>query len=124
MLKKLAPGQVFYVENPTWTGSAFADADAQSFWRQLPNSLHQVAVAEFAAGNTPSLIQLDVSTGVVLLVFSAGPCVPIPADPDLAVHTKHAFGNYCYDGTKCTVESKEIRAFIAFEDPEWVDDAL
>jgi len=105
--------------SPTWNGRGFSEPDAHELWLLLPESLRHVATQEFAAGNAAEAIQQDLQTSVVLLTFDRPPRLPRPAATNITVHTRHAFGNYCYDGTVCTYELHSPRAFLAFIDPTY-----
>jgi hypothetical protein len=113
-----------YVEKPEWLGHGFADSDAHAFWVEMPENLKKIAVAEITSGNTVAQILRNDERGIVLLVFENGPLSEIPADEHLVIHTRHAYGNYCYDGTKCTYEDKESGSFLAFDDPAYEHDVL
>jgi len=105
--------------NPAWGGSGFVDPDAEYLWRLLPAPLQQIAKQELAAGNTPEAIQQDLQTKVVVLTFKRPPYTPQPASVQISVHTRHATGNYCYDGTAWTYELHFPHAFLAFTDPTY-----
>lgn len=108
------------VSKPIWAGSRFAQEEAQELWLQLPEKLRLIAIQELQAGNVPDSIQLDLKTKVVLLAFSHPPRLLNPNEPDIVVHTKHEYGNYCYEGTVCTYEFVPQRAFLAFNDPNFL----
>ena len=96
----------------------FIEPTAQAYWAALPESLRAIARAELAAGNVVSEILRNGDRGIVLLGFARGPLTSL-AGFELTVHSRHAYGNYCYDGTKCTVEDRETGCFLAFADPDW-----
>jgi hypothetical protein len=111
-------GSTTIVLHPVWTGDGFSEPTAQAFWEQLPDVLRTMARAELAAGNAVTQVLRNDERGIVLLEFGDGPLVG-STTPALRVHTEHRFGNYCYDGTKCTVEDPTTGCFLAFIDPEW-----
>lgn len=102
-----------------WDGAAFADGDAQKFWLMLPRELQAIAVAELLQGNQPEWIVHNEERNVVLLAFSSHPRTASPDTETIRVHRKHAYGNYCYDGTLCTYEHLKSGCFLAFSDPEY-----
>ncbi len=108
------------VINPTWDGGRFEHSDAQAIWVALPASLQRHTEAEVARGNRVRQLLRNEKRGIVLLEFERGPLVEEPP-PNVVVHTHHAFGNYCYHGTKCTYEDTISGSFLAFADPEYRD---
>lgn len=102
-------------------GRRFADPDAQAFWQELPESLRQIALSELAASNGVAQILRNDERGIILLAFRRGPLTALPENEALQLHTVHAFGNYCYNGTRCTVEDLASGCFRAFDDPNWCD---
>lgn len=114
-------GSTTTVREPVWTGDGFSDPTAQSYWNQLPESLRSVARAELAAGNAVSQVLRNGERGIVLLEFVRGP-LSGSTFRALTVHTSHRYGNYCYDGTKCTLEDPVSGCFLAFNDPEWTEE--
>ena len=109
-------GSTTWVTQPMWGQDGFADAIAQSYWRELPESLQRHAVAERDAGNRVVQILRNEERGIVLLEFERGPLVKgVP--PGATIHTEHRYGNYCYDGTQCTFEDELTGSFLAFGDP-------
>ncbi|HEU4670865.1 MAG TPA: hypothetical protein VFR91_09150 [Dyella sp.] len=85
-------------------------------WRQLPETLRQIALAELHAGNYPEHILRNESRDIVLLAFRERPVTPVPAAGTARIHTRFVPGNYCYDGTFCTYEDTETGCFLAFND--------
>lgn len=85
---------------------------------ELPAVLQSVALAEVEAGNNPCEILRNGDRAIVLLGFERGPLAgPPPAG--IIVHSQHQYGNYCYDGTKCTYQDPVTGSFLAFNDPDW-----
>jgi len=119
MNRILPAGSTTIVSDPQWTGDGFSEPTAQAYWAQLPETLRAVARAELAGGNTVTQVLRNDDRGIVLLEFAAGPLAGSQF-PALRVHTSHCYGNYCYDGTRCTVEDPATGCFLAFRDPEWV----
>ena len=115
-------GSTVWVTHPTWSENGFADEAARSFWRTLPESLQRHALAELAVGNQVVQILRNEEHGIVLLEFERGPLVEA-VPPGVVVHTEHRYGNYCYDGTKCTFEDEVAGSFLAFGDPNWREPA-
>ena len=108
------------VIEPSWDGrDGFEEPTAQELWSRLPTPLRVIATEEILAGNVVDAIQLDLDTNVVLLAFKQAPQGPVPNTPDITVHTRYAYGNYCYDGTMCTYELGTRAAFLAFDDPTY-----
>jgi len=103
-----------------WTISGFTEQTAQEYWALLPTSLQNIALKEIEHGNKISSILKNSERGIVLLAFSQSPLSPTPSDQSISIHTKHDYGNYCYDGTKCTYEHSPSGCFLAFEDPSYV----
>ena len=114
-------GSTTAVSEPGWTGSGFSDPTADAFWRELSESLRAVARAELAAGNAVSQVLRNDDRGIVLLEFVTGPLTAV-GGPEFILHTSHEYGNYCYDGTRCTLEDRASGSFLAFSDPEWRDE--
>jgi hypothetical protein len=111
-------GSTTSVVDPSWTGEGFGEPTAQRYWEELPAVLRTVARAELGAGNVVTQVLRNDERGIVLLEFGAGPLAG-SAFPGLTVHTTYRFGNYCYDGTRCTVEDPATGCFLAFLDPAW-----
>lgn len=121
MTQLFRAGSTTMVIDPPWTGDGFGEPTAQAYWEQFPEALRAVALAELAAGNIVTQILRNDERRVVLLEFAVGPLAgQLPLA--LTVHTSHRFGNYCYDGTRCTVEDPASGCFLAFLDPEWHED--
>ena len=113
-----------YFDHPEWIAGRFVDDEASSLFNELPQTLQAIAMAEIDLGNRPTQILRNNRRGIILLEFGEGPRSEIPQDPVLVVHTEHSYGNYCYDGTSCTVEDVEAGGFVAFLDPTFDADAL
>ena len=107
-------GETTIVRHPSWTGTGFREPSAQAYWAELAASLQLLARAEFAAGNSATQILRNHARGIVLLGFATGPLAAADLS-GLRVHTTHAFGNYCYDGTRCTIEDPATGCFVAFD---------
>jgi hypothetical protein len=106
------------VREHTWSGATFSNPTAQAYWNELPPTLRAIAQAEIAAGNDPVEILRNGERGIVLLGFARGPLAGAPLD-GITIHSVHRYGNYCYDGTKCTFEDRGSGCFLAFADPDW-----
>lgn len=89
---------------------------------QLAEPLRQIARAELGAGNSPTHILFNETSGIILLAFTRPPITIQPASSIVRVHTTFANGNYCYDGTFCTYEDIGTGCFLAFDDPDRVED--
>jgi hypothetical protein len=111
------------VEGLAWDGDSFGDPTADAMWAKLAEPLRQVARAELAAGNTPVHILENDSRRIVLLSFARPPLSAPPAADAVLIHRSFANGNYCYDGTLCTYEHVGSGDFLAFDDPDYRDDA-
>jgi hypothetical protein len=116
MSEVLRAGTTTIVRNPTWNGRDFDESIAQSFWAELPPVLHKIALAEIEAGNNLDQILRNDERGIVLVGFEQGPLAGEPP-AGIIVHSRHRYGNYCYDGTKCTYEDSTSGSFLAFNDP-------
>lgn len=115
-------GMTTQYSEPTWAGDGFAESEAQSLWLRLPSSLRTIALNEIAHGNVVESVLDNRQSGIVLLCFTRGPLVSRTVDQSIRVHTKHEYGNYCYDGTAATYEDMESGCFLAFNDPLYVAD--
>jgi hypothetical protein len=116
MSEVLRSGSTTIIQKPHWNGAGFDGELAQSYWLELPGVLQRVALAEIGAGNVPSHILRNNDRGIVLLEFERGP-LGDPPPVGVVVHSEHRYGNYCYDGTKCTYEDSAVGSFLAFKDP-------
>jgi hypothetical protein len=105
-------------------GTTTYDPEANSYWCEMPDSLKEIAAREVAAGNKVQQILRNADRNIVLLAFERGPLTQRPNESVITVHTQHRYGNYCYDGTKCTYEDQRSGCFLAFDDPEWQDAAF
>jgi hypothetical protein len=112
-------GNTRWIERPKWQGAGFLDPEAATFWSELPDNLRRLALTEIESGNVASQILRNDERGIVLLEFERGPLTELPKDIQVAVHTAHELGNYCYDGTKCTYEDLSSGCFLAFCDPDY-----
>lgn len=112
-------GSTIQYDNPTWNGDGFAEEHPNQLWRRLPNSLREIAVEEIRQGNYPDSILGDMERNIVLLSFKRGPVIQRQENQTLRIHTKHQYGNYCYDGTKATYEDIQSGCFLAFGDPDY-----
>lgn len=106
-------GSTTNVSDPSWTGSGFAEPEAQAFWMELPGSLKALAAQEIAEGNVVHQILRNHERGIVLVAFVRGPLTG-PTPTGIVVHTAHQYGNYCYDDTGCTYEDERSGSFSAF----------
>ena len=118
MPEVLRAGNSTIVLDPGWNGRGFDHEAAQSYWLELPAVLREITLGEIGAGNWPTQILRDDDRGIVLLEFERGPLAFEPPPP-VVVHSKHHYGNYCYDGTRCTYEDPVSGSFLAFKDPKW-----
>src|SRR5690606_37648520 len=96
---------------------------AQEMWQELPSDLQQLALAEFSLGNDGRNILRNLDGGFVVLTFSRRPLSPPPDTGGIKIHHQYRSSNYCYDGTFCTYEHLASGCFLAFDDPEYEDDA-
>ena len=108
----------------TWLGAAFAEPAPQLLWLRLPACLRAIAVEEMARGNSAICILENRESNIVVLCLKTGPLTDHPADPAIRVHTRHELGNYCYDGTKATLEHLPTGCFLVFDDPAHDDAAF
>jgi hypothetical protein len=106
-----------------WRGDGFSEPAATKMWRELPEALREIATREIVRGNEPWNILRNDERGVVLLAFRNPPAEAPGADTAIRVHRSFEYGNYCYDGTFCTYEHLPSGSFLAFDDPEWQDEA-
>ena len=120
-MKIIELGSTTQYDNPTWIGDGFAEDVPQELWRRLPESLRKTALEEISHGNKIEAILENRGRNIVLISFREGPLVDRESDESLRIYTEHAYGNYCYDGTKATYEDVESGCFLAFEDPEYDD---
>ncbi len=111
-------------EDLTWTGNGFAEKIPNRLWCRLPERLRNIAVEEICLGNVPDSILENKSRELVLLSLRGGPSITREGDEELRVHTRHDDGNYCYDGTLCTYEDRDSGCFLAFDDPDYVEEAF
>jgi hypothetical protein len=111
-----------YIESPDWNGDGFDHPVANRWWQELPPALREIAIDEMGKGNKIEQILRNNDRNIVLLSFESGPYTAEPDDENIEIHTKHSYGNYCYDGTKCTYEEKMSGCFLSFEDPDYQED--
>ena len=94
-------------------------------WLRMPETLRIIALEEVLQGNKIIEI-LEIRENreriIILLGFSEGPMVSRDENESLRIHTNHKYGNYCYDGTKATYEDLNNGCFLAFDDPNYVED--
>jgi len=112
-----------YIKSPEYRNGRFDDPDAQAFWQELPDNLKEIALAELAVSNCVEQLLRNDERNIVLLAFDRGPLTEIPESDHLQVHRSHSYGNYCYDGTSCTIEDLPSGCFLVFDDPDWSKDA-
>lgn len=93
-------------------------------WRRIPESLKNLAVAECEDGNKITSILDNQEQSIVVLVFEDTPRINFGGDSEIRVHTSQSYGNYCYDGTRCTYEELRSGCFLALDDPEYVENAF
>ena len=110
--------------NPIWNGDGFIEDLPHQLWTRLPDSLREIAIEEVSRGNTPESILENRESNIVILSFVRGPYVDQQTNNSLIIHTVHQVGNYCYDGTKVTYEDIQSGCFLAFEDPDHIEDAF
>ncbi len=108
--------------NPTWVGSGFEENDPQLLWRRLPQNLMQIALQEVDKGNLILSILENRDRGILALCFREGPLTEPVNKDSLQVHTKHKYGNYCYDDKNMTYEDLETGCFLIFSDPDYDDE--
>lgn len=121
LTNKLGHSTIIY-EKPTWNGHGFAEADPDHLWHRLSSNLQQIALGEMASGNkTRCILENNKERSIIVLTFEMGPLTPLPSDAAITIHTRHGYGNYCYDGTKATYEDVATGSFLTFDDPEYED---
>jgi hypothetical protein len=108
----------------TWNGNGFDEPMAQDLWKRLPEILKEITETEIRLGNSAISILENRERNIVLLSLRKGPLSEEPEAENIKVHRKHRYGNYCYDGTKATYEELNTGCFLAFEDPEYEEDAF
>jgi hypothetical protein len=111
-----------WVEYPEWGDGGFVDPDANSFWVEMPGNLRGIAITEIERGNRVSQILRNDKRGIVLLEFERAPFSDLPNESEIVIHTRHQYGNYCYEGTKCTYEDSSSGCFLAFLDPNYEEE--
>lgn len=112
-------GTTTQYDSLAWTGDGFAEELPQALWQRLPESLKKIALEEIHLGNAPESILENRERDIVVLSLKTGPLIERMSDDVINVHTRHEYGNYCYDGTKATYEDNQTGCFIAFEDPNY-----
>jgi hypothetical protein len=110
------------VDKLSWDGQGFGSAVADAMWEQLPEPLREIARAELRAGNVPLQILRNEVRQIVVLAFAMPPMTAQPSAEVARIHTSHDYGNYGYDGTVCTYEEVRSGCFLAFNDPEYLDE--
>ncbi|UOV05174.1 hypothetical protein MUU77_07785 [Pseudoxanthomonas sp. F37] len=111
------------IDELVWNGEGFGDVAADAMWSELSSQLKLIAIAELHAGNIPVDILRNEAREIVVLSFQRPPISQPPLGSSVKVHRRFADGNYCYDGTLCTYEDLESGDFLAFNDPDYVEDA-
>ncbi|HSN17040.1 MAG TPA: hypothetical protein VLV87_02425 [Gammaproteobacteria bacterium] len=111
-------GSTIQIDGPTWNGDGFVEEYPNRLWNRLPKILRALAVEEIKAENQPASMLDNKDRGIVLLAFRSGPLKPISEDASIRVHSRHAYGNYCYDDTKATYEDLESGCFLSFANPD------
>lgn len=96
-------GTTTQYDSPTWNGNGFAEEIPQALWNRLPESLRKIALEEIHLGNAPEFILENRERDIVLLALKTGPLIDRKSNNVVKVHTRHEYGNYCYDGTKATM---------------------
>lgn len=110
---------------PTWNGVEFEEEIAQTLWNSFPSNLRNIAIEEMGKGNEVVSILENRGREIVLLEFSRGPSINLEiVGVSTKMHASHKCGNYCYDGTKATIEDIETGFFLCFNDPNFRDDAI
>lgn len=104
---------------PTWTGNGFMEEDFQELWLRLPLSLRQISSLEIDQGNAVTSIWENKERNIVILAFRKGPLTEPVNKNSLKIHTKHEYGNYCYDATNMTYEDLETGCFLIFDDSKY-----
>jgi hypothetical protein len=104
--------------NPTWVDGGFVEDAPQKLWLRSPEAFQKIALEELKYGNEIDSIIENRERNIVLLSFEKGPLVQ-RQDKSFRIHSKHAYGNYCYDGTNSTYEDIESGCFLAFKDPDY-----
>jgi hypothetical protein len=112
-------GTTTQYECPTWTGNGFVEEVPQALWTRLPESLRKIALEDIRLSNNTESILESRERGIVLLALRTGPVIDRTSNSVVKVHTRHEYGNYCYDGTKATYEDIKTGCFLAFEDPDY-----
>jgi hypothetical protein len=87
-----------------WRGDGFSEPAATEMWRELPDVLREIAIAEIERGNEPWNILRNTERDIVLLAFRHPPAKVPDSNAAIRVHRSFDYGNYCYDGTFCTYE--------------------
>ncbi|MDX1444264.1 MAG: hypothetical protein R3270_10920 [Gammaproteobacteria bacterium] len=107
----------------TWKGNGFVEQEAQTLWLRMPANLREITILEMQAGNSVRSILENRDRELVLLEFAYGPLTRPRALYDIHIHEAHDNGNYCYDGTSVTYEDAKTGCFLAFLDPEYLEDS-
>lgn len=115
-------GTTTQYEFPEWTGNGFVEEIPQSLWDRLPERLRKIVLEEIHVGNATESMLENRERGIVLLTLKMGPLIDRKSSNAVKVHTRHEYGNYCYDGTKATYEDIKTGCFLAFNDPDYVEE--
>ena len=103
-------------------GEGFEEEPAQSLWKRLPAELQKIVIEETEVGNAVLSILENREREIVVLSLGCGPLCEPPTSGNITIHSSHAYGNYCYDGTSVTYEELESGCFLAFSDPEYTEE--
>ena len=118
-MREQSLGTTTQYDSPTWTGNGFAEEGPKEMWYRLPDSLKKIALEEIGLGNVFKSILENHEKGIVLLSLRAGPLIDRESNDVVKVHTRHEYGNYCYDGTKATYEDVQTGCFLVFDNPDY-----
>ena len=107
------------LDDPTWNGAGFDEAEAHALWQEFPQNLQSVVQRETSAGNRVQFVLKNLECNIVVVGLARGPLIRHAESEAIRVRTAHAYGNYCYDGTRATFEDLSSGCFLAFEDPDY-----
>jgi hypothetical protein len=110
--------------DPSWNGAGFDEAEAHALWQEFPENLQSVVQRETSAGNQVTFALKNLESGIVVIGLARGPLVKLGEAEAIRVHTQHAYGNYCYDGTLATFEDLSSGCILAFENPDYEASAV
>ena len=111
------------IDDPKWTNGVYVEDWMEERWDALPENLRGVALKEFERGNKATAIQKNHKTGIIVLTLPRPPGEALNERADITVYRTHQDGNYCYDGTECTIRDNATGHILAFLDPNYVEDA-